>query len=81
MLIMIAVAKINANICDLPRDDKGHVVTFVAITMVSVAAVCVILRFVTKIWISGNSMGWDDYLLATVFVGTLIRNEGITKVI
>jgi len=69
------VAKFNAAVCELPTDDIGYLINYIAITMMAVAAFCILLRFATKIWIDRNTFGWDDYLLALVLVSlTRIRD-------
>lgn len=41
----------------------------ISLTMCSIAALCVALRFVTKVWIAGNVLGLDDYFLGVALVG------------
>ena len=60
--IKIVLAKIQASVCDLPHPDRSAMPMVLAAAVYIVTTVLIVLRLISKIWVS-QTMGLDDWTI------------------
>lgn len=57
--------------CKLPHEDRSNVTITCTLATLSVAAVFVILRLVSRAWLSNSRLAVDDFIIAMALVSLL----------
>jgi hypothetical protein len=60
--IEIVLTKVQASVCDLPHPDRSAVPMVLAVAVYIVTTVLIVLRLISKIWVS-QTMGLDDWTI------------------
>jgi hypothetical protein len=58
----IVLAKVQASVCHLPHPDRSAVPIVLTATVYTFTTVLVVLRLISKIWVS-RTMGIDDWIV------------------
>jgi hypothetical protein len=58
----IVLAKVQASVCNLPHPDRSAVPIVLTATVYAFTTVLVVLRLISKIWVS-RTMGVDDWIV------------------
>jgi hypothetical protein len=61
------VAKVTASVCDYPHPDRSYVPVTVTAAVVTITATFILLRLVSKHWVSGT-LGAEDWIIATALL-------------
>lgn len=62
------MARLTAETCDLPFEHIGYRYSTVVYVLVALSTVCVLLRYVTKVYFVRSPLHLDDYLIGFCMV-------------
>ena len=70
LLTKSVVAKVTASVCDYPHPDRSDVPITVTAVVVTITSIFILLRLVSKRWVSGT-LGAEDWIIALALLLSL----------